>query len=238
MEAPGSLTFEVPDIPRIVDVARKHGIITVLDNTWSAGVYLKPLSLGVDLSVQSLTKYIIGHADAFGGAVMTGSPQMDEHVSQTAADLGLALGPDDAYFAQRGIRTLATRLQAQSASALKVADWLEKQPWVNKVVHPAFTSHPDHERWKTSFSGASGLFGLYLTPCSDEDLTAALKRLRIFGFGFSWGGFESLLIPCDEQLKRSVKSDPRPAGHLLRLSIGLEDPDDLIEDLDHAFAGR
>lgn len=237
LESPGSLTFELIDTPAIVAVAKDRGVTTILDNTWAAGVYHKPLDLGVDLSVHALTKYAVGHADGFGGAVMTTSRKHAKALTDCAADWGIALGPDDAYTALRGLRTLHTRLSAHETTGLKVAHWLAGQPWISEVLHPAFETHPDHAIWQRDFTGSCGLFGAVMVPTSAAELTESLAKLNLFKMGFSWGGFESLLIPCDEQLNRSSGdwTEAKP-GPLLRLHIGLEDPVDLIADLDQAFA--
>ncbi len=236
-EAPSSLTFEIPDLPALVETARSHGIATMIDNTWSAGLYFQPLALGADISVQALTKYAVGHADALGGAVMSRDPKIARQVSACAEDWGLALGVEDAYLALRGLRTLPTRLAAHQANGRVLADWLAGRPEVYRVLHPARPDHPDHALWQRDFSGASGLFGVLLNATSETGLDAFLGAMTRFGMGFSWGGYESLLIPCDEQLRR-------PAGHwcgdrpgpLLRIHAGLEDPVDLIADLERAFA--
>jgi len=235
-ESPSSLTFEIPDLPAIIAAARAHGVRTVIDNTWSAGLFLQPLALGADASVQALTKYAIGHADAFGGAAMASDPAIAGQLGACTDDWGLALAPDEAYLALRGLRTLPTRLARHEAGARAVADWLALRPEVHRVLHPARPDHPDHALWQRDFSGASGLFGVVLEPTSDAGLDAFLGAMTRFGMGFSWGGYESLLIPCDEQLRRLAGhwSDDKP-GPLLRLHVGLEDPADLVADLERAF---
>ncbi len=237
LESPGSLTFEISDTPAIVKIAKQHDILTVLDNTWGAGLHHQPLALGVDVSVQALTKYVVGHSDVFGGAVMTRDERLYNRINACADDWGISLSPDNAFTALRGLRTLHTRLKAHEAAALKIAKWLEAQPEVSSVLHPALPSSPDHEIWKRDFSGSCGLFGLILNPVDDTALTTLFETLNLFTMGFSWGGFESLLIPCDRQLTRQTGSWVHTrAGPLLRLHIGLEDPDDLIADLATGFA--
>ena len=236
IESPASLTFDVMDTPAIVAVAKQHKLITVTDNTWGVGLLHRPLDLGVDISIQSLTKYVIGHADAMGGAVMTNSDQLATRIANCSEDWGISLAPDDAYTALRGLRTLPTRMKQHERCAYLLANWLAERPEVHAVLHPGLESHPDHALWKRDFDGANGLFGVLLTAMDNTKLDAFLEALKLFKMGFSWGGFESLLIPCDEQLKR-LKSDGihhRP-GPLLRIHAGLEDPGDLIADLDHAF---
>lgn len=235
MESPGSLTMEIQDVPAIVSAARAKGVATILDNTWSAGVYFKPFEHGVDLSVQALTKYQAGHADAFMGAVMSSTTAFAARVRATFSQLGFSVSPDDAYLVLRGMRTLGLRLERQGASALKIAQWMQQRPEVASVIHPALPTSEDHATWKRDFTGASGLFAATLKPVAPERLKAMLESLQVFSMGFSWGGYESLLIPTDTNLRRTAKPW-RSDGHLLRLSIGLEHADDLVADLDQALA--
>ena len=236
LEAPGSLTFEISDTPAITAMARKAGIATMMDNTWSAGVFHKPLELGVDLSVQALTKYVVGHADAFGGAVMTSDAKRGKAVEDLTEDWGISLGPDDAYACLRGTRTLGTRLKTHEATALDLATWLIDQPAVSMVIHPALSNHPDHEIWRRDFSGSSGLFGFMLDAPEDAHIDAFLSALKLFKMGFSWGGFESLVIPCDEQLTRLPDDwTGHREGRLIRLHAGLEDAADLKADLERGL---
>ncbi len=235
LESPGSMTFEIADAPAIAAAARAAGAVTVLDNTWAAGVFHRPLDLGVDLSVQASTKYVSGGADVLSGAILTRNGRLATRISETIADLGVNVSADDAYLVLRGLRTLTARLDRHAASAMTVARWLQARPEIVRVVYPALESDPYHALWKRDFSGATGLFSIVLRPAPQSTVNRFLDCLRLFGLGFSWGGFESLAIPCDPQLKRTA-TQPGFAGPLVRLSIGLEDPADLIADLEQAFA--
>lgn len=238
LEMPGSLTFEIHDLEPITQIAKAKDIVTILDNTWGAGVFLKPLDHDIDISVQALTKYVIGHSDGFGGAVMTRSKTLAHQLDQTAQDWGISMSPDDAYLAQRGLRSIALRMRTQGENALKVAEFLKFHDATEAVFHPALPDHPDHSLWKKYFSGSSGLFSFCLARAPDEKLDVFFDSLELFGFGFSWGGFESLMIPCDPQIKRSHSPEWAKENHgpLVRLSIGLEDPEDLIADLQTALS--
>jgi len=234
LESPGSMTFEIADAPAIAAAAKAKGVVTVMDNTWSGGVFYKPLSLGLDISVQANTKYVSGGADVLSGALFTNNDALFTRVKETIADLGANTSADDAYAVLRGARSLAMRMDRHQASALEVARWLRTHPSIQRVLHPALESDPGHALWRRDFSGSSGLFGIVLKPSQTSQVHAFLDALELFGLGFSYGGYESLAIHCDPQLKRNV-TKPAFGGPLIRLSIGLEDPADLIADLDQAL---
>lgn len=231
LESPGSQTMEVPDVPGICSIARDRGVTTLLDNTWATPLLFPAIAAGVDISMIAATKYVGGHADVMIGAV-TATEEYYSRIERTSWDLGHSLSPDDAWLGSRGIRTMAVRLKQHEESALKVAGWLKEQPQVGRMLHPAFPDCPGHENWKRDFKGSSGLFSFELKGADRPARNAFVERLHLFGIGYSWGGYESLAIPVDPT--RTV-SEP-PAGNLVRLHIGLEDPDDLIADLAKALS--
>jgi cystathionine beta-lyase len=230
LESPGSLSFEMQDLPAIARLAKARNILTLADNTWGAGYLIKPLDHGIDISVQALTKYVGGHSDIFMGSAAARDPKIAQALADGVLNLGWAVSPEDAYQMLRGLRTLPVRLARHGESGLKVAQWLSAQPEVAQVLHPALPGAPDHELWARDYSGACGLFGFVLTPGPPAAVDAFLDALNLFGLGFSWGGFESLAIACDHQL-RQRKHRKDYGGPLMRLHIGLEAPDDLIADL-------
>lgn len=230
IEAPGSFTYEVCDIGAIVAAAKQAGLRTTFDNSWSAGFFLKPLALGVDVSVMSATKYIAGHSDAMLG-VLSANGEALTAVKNTAVWMGLCGGSDELYMGLRGLRTLHVRMHQHRKSALEIAEWLSAHPAVKRVLHPAFPSCPGHENWKKYFKGSSGTFGIVLKETDREKFPRMLDRMGLFRLGFSWGGFESLLFP--EQPGPSRTAEPwTEEGLSLRLHIGLEDVADLKKDLD------
>ena len=235
-ESPGSLSFEVQDLPAIARAAHDRGAVVINDNTWSGGYFLKPFELGVDIIVQAGTKYIVGHSDAMCGLVAARG-NWCERVWSTFLALGNCIGPDDAYLAQRGIRTIGVRLRRHHETGLQLARWLQTRPEVERVLHPGLESDPGHELWKRDFSGASGLFGVIVQPTGKTALAAMVDGLTLFGMGWSWGGYESLLVPVDPSSSRSAVPWSEK-GQLLRLHAGLEDPGDLIDDLEAAFERR
>ena len=234
LESPGSLTFEMQDVPAIARLARERGILTLMDNTWGAGLLFKPLAHGVDLSVQALTKYMGGHSDVFMGSAAAATPALELALERAIIDFGWSVAAEDAYQMLRGLRTLPTRLARHGASSLEVATWLALQPEVAQVLHPAFPGAPGHELWRRDYAGAAGLFAIELRPVADAAVARFLDALTLFGLGFSWGGFESLALNCDPQFEVRTQK-PTFEGPVIRLNIGLEDPRDLIADLRKAM---
>lgn len=230
IESPGSLSFEMQDVGRVAELARARRILTVADNTWGAGYLHRPLDHGVDISVQALTKYVAGHSDVFMGSAAVNDARLAQALEDGVHNLGWAVAGEEAYQVLRGLRTLPTRLARQGESGLAVAAWLRERPEVSQVFHPGLPGAPDHELWKRDYTGACGLFGFSLKPGPEAAVNAFLDALELFGLGFSWGGFESLAIACDPQL-RVRKFHPDYGGPLIRLHIGLENPHDLIADL-------
>jgi cystathionine beta-lyase len=235
LESPGSLTFEFQDVPAIAALARARGILTAIDNTWGAGVIYKPIAHGVDISVQALTKYVGGHSDVFMGSASVRDEGLHRTLTDAVWQVGWAVSPDDAYQMLRGIRTLPTRLARHGESAVAIARWLSGRPEVESVLCAAVPGAPGHELWARDCTGYNGLFSLVLKPGAPRAVDAFLDALSLFGLGYSWGGFESLAIPCDPQLKFRA-APPSFAGPLIRLHVGLEDPADLMADLERALA--
>lgn len=233
-ESPGSQTFEVQDVPAIAEAAHKRGAVVVLDNTWATPLYFKPFAHSADVSIHAATKYIVGHADAMLG-VITSNAASTARIASTHDELGLCPGPEDVYLALRGLRTLSVRLERHQRSGIALATWLAGRPEVDRVLHPALPGDPGHALWQRDFTGASGLFSIVLKPCSRDGLAAMLDNLDLFGMGYSWGGYESLILPFDPRTYRSVTTwDAKGPG--LRLHTGLEDIDDLKTDLEAGFA--
>ena len=229
LESPGSLTFEVQDVPAIAKAAHARGAVVIMDNTWSAGYYFQPFSHGVDVSIQAATKFIAGHSDAMLG-IVTVRKEFYEQVKATTAYLGVCAGVDECYLGLRGLRSLAARMARHQETGLKLARWLKARPEVACVLHPALPGCPGHELWKRDFTGAPGLFSVVLKEFSKKAVAAMLDNLELFAMGFSWGGYESLIVPIHPTKVRSVTRWPHP-GPAVRIHAGLEDADDLIEDL-------
>lgn len=235
LESPGSLTYEVQDIPSIIDVAKKWGITTIMDNTWATPLYFPAISKGVNISIHSATKHIGGHADIVLGVIITDKEHwltVREHFILT----GQSASPDDVWLALRGLRTLPIRLQQQGCNAYKIANWLKVQPQIKTVLHPALQDCPGHKFWERDFNGSTNTFAFEFSFSSSEKETSSfVNALRLFGIGGSWGGFESLLIPVRNDVLRVVDSWSCERGPLFRISVGLEDVDELIADLKNAF---
>ncbi|WP_175011045.1 cystathionine beta-lyase [Burkholderia lata] len=233
-ESPGSNTLELQDIPAISRIARRHDAIVIADNTWATPVFFKPLAAGADISVMAATKYVVGHSDALIGTIAAG-PRAWSRVKEYHYQYGLHVSPDDVTLAARGLRTMATRLAQHQKSALTIAQWLETREEVARVLHPGLPSHPQHALWRRDFSGSSGLFSFVTRPMEEGALHAMLDGLSFFALGYSWGGYESLALTADPRKIRSA-TEWTDDGHLVRLTIGLESPQDLIADLDKGFA--
>jgi len=240
LEAPGSLTMEVQDVPALAAMARQHGMVSVMDNTWASPLGFQTLSHGIDISVMSLTKHVGGHSDVMMGSATAG-PELYARLRKTAQALGQVVSPDDAALVLRGLRTLGVRLERETESALKIAQWLLQRPEVALVMCPMLPGSPGHDIWRRDFTGGCGLFSFVFKGGDAEARARFVDALALFGIGYSWGGFESLVVPVDPAPIRSVTPWPfagmDPADRFgLRLSIGLEDPDDLIADLERGFA--
>lgn len=234
VESPGSLTFEVADLPAIAKVAVAKNAFVIADNTWSASYYFKALDHGADLSVQAATKYIVGHSDVMMGAVIANERALPK-LKRGRLDLGQTVAPDDAYLALRGLRTLGLRLEQHQKNAAIVSEWLAKHPMVDKVLYPPIETCPGHDIFKRDFSGASGLMSMVLNEGEYAKLGALADDMEYFKMGYSWGGYESLICPSDPTNYRHI-TPWQASGPLIRLHIGLEHTDDLIEDLDKALS--
>lgn len=234
LESPGSLTFEVQDVPAIVAAAKARNVVTVIDNTWATPLYFRPLELGVDIVLHAATKYFVGHSDAMLGVVVSGEEHY-ERLRLTSQHLGCAAAPDDVYLGLRGLRTLAVRLERHQANALALTEWLSQRPEVDRLLYPPLPDDPGHALWQRDFTGASGLFGLTLKPCSRAAVLALIDGLELYGIGASWGGYESLILLTDPASMRSVTTWD-PPGPTLRIHAGLEHKDDLIADLAAGFS--
>ena len=233
LESPGTITFEVSDVPAITAAAHAGGAMTAFDNTWASPLYFKPFEHGIDVSISAATKYISGHSDVMLGVIST-TEETYPVVRRYANMLGGCPGPDDCYLALRGLRSLGVRMPRHQESALALAHWLEERPEIGRVMHPALPDHPGHGFWKRDYLGSSGLFGFILKSRSERSLAAMLDGMKLIHMGASWGGFESLFLPAQPATMRSatVWDDP---GQVLRLHVGLEDVDDLIADLEAGF---
>jgi len=232
-ESPGSLTFEIQDVPAISKVAHDRGALVLFDNTWGTPLHFKAFDHGVDISIHALTKYVTGHADCMLGAINY-TKAVAPNLEMTYRSMGLCAGPDDVYFGLRGLRTMAVRLKQHAATALELSLWLRARPEVARVLNPALPDNPGHALWKRDFLGSNGLFGVELKSGTYEQLEALFDTLELFGMGFSWGGFESLMVPSKLKNSRTATAN-LPTGPLLRIHAGLEAPADLIADLTAGF---
>ncbi|MBI3700492.1 MAG: cystathionine beta-lyase [Afipia sp.] len=234
VEAPGSQSFEMPDIPAIAAVAHRKGALVIDDNTWATPLYHRSLDQGIDISIQAATKYIGGHSDIMFGTISANAKTWPQ-IAEAIRLLGVCAGPDDVFLALRGLRTLAVRLAHHQQSALEMARWFVDRPEVLRVIHPALESDPGYAIWKRDFTGATGLFSVVLKPAPKKAVDAMLDALTLFGMGYSWGGFESLVIPFDCSSYRTA-TKWNPGGPALRFHIGLENIGDLKNDLERGFA--
>src|SRR3546814_820552 len=233
LESPGSLTFEIQDVPAISAAAHAAAAVVVMDNTWATPLFFKPFDHGVDISLHAATKYIGGHSDLMLGLVVSKEAHF-RALKGTAHGLGFAAAPDDCYLALRGLRTLSVRLARHQETGLALARWLQARPEVAAVLHPALPGAPGHDIWRRDFTGASGLFGIALHPASKAAVAAMVDGMELFAMGFSWGGYESLILPVHPETSRSATRWGAP-GPVLRIHAGLEDPADLIADLTRGF---
>lgn len=234
VEAPCSVTMEIQDIPALSTAAHARGVLVMMDNTWATPLHFKPYDHGVDLSIHALTKYVVGHSDAMVGCVTTRA-EHSQQLFDMSYQMGYCLSPDDAYLALRGLRTLKVRLKQHEQNALKVANWLADRPEVDHIRHPAFDSCPGHDIWARDFTGANGLFSFVLKQGHEPATTALMEGMKHFKMGFSWGGYESLILAYHGIDSYRTASGWDAPGPLVRLHVGLEDPDDLIDDLEQAF---
>ncbi|MBM3512878.1 MAG: cystathionine beta-lyase [Alphaproteobacteria bacterium] len=232
-ESPGSHTFEMQDLPAIAAAAHKGGALVAVDNTWASPLFCQPLKLGCDISIQAATKYVVGHSDALLGTICVNDAALPG-INKAISQLGMAVGPDDAYLATRGFRTLSVRLRQHEKNAMAVAAWLQKRPEVKRVLFPALPDDPGHALWKRDCSGASGLMGIVFHRTSPAAVAAMIDTLKLFPLGYSWGGFESLACPSSAGKARTARpwTEPMPG---VRIHVGLEDSDDLIADLEQAL---
>lgn len=234
LESPGSLTFEVCDVPQLAAIAREHGAVSLIDNTWASPLGFAALSHGCDIVMMSLSKHVGGHSDLMMGSASAGK-RWYAALRRTAQELGQVVSPDDAALAARGLRTMGVRLEAQTRAALAIAEWLEAQPQVARVLCPMLPSDPGHPLWQRDFTGGCGLFGFVLASTDRTAAARVVDALELFGIGYSWGGYESLALAITPQDYRSVMASPDTPGPAIRLSIGLEHPEDLIADLAQAL---
>lgn len=234
LESPGSLTFEMSDVRRATDIARRHGAITLMDNTWASPALFRPVEHGIDVAIESATKYLSGHSDVMLGTLTAGSREVYERLKETAGSWGNCAGPDECYLVHRGLRTLDVRLERHQRNAEQLITWLLGQREVSRILYPGHERDPGYALWKRDYRGASGLFGVMINA-EEQAALSLFDGLKLFKLGSSWGGYESLLVPAWPPPVRTCRPAPQD-GYLLRIHAGLEDPADLIEDLSNAFA--
>ena len=232
-ESPGSQTFEIQDLSPIAAAAKARGVLVVTDNTWATPLFFRPFDFGADVTINAGTKYVVGHADALLGVIAARGSAV-QAIHQCHGDLGVSVGPDDVTLALRGLRTMTVRLERHQASAIRFAEWLETRTEIERVIHPALPSHPQHALWKTYFTGSTGLFSAVLKPQPEGAVAALFDALNVFGMGFSWGGYESLAVPFDCAESRTA-TEADLGGQGIRFHIGLEDPADLMADFEAAL---
>ena len=234
LESPGSLTFEVQDVPAIVAAAHAGGALAIMDNTWATPLLFRALGRGVDIVIYAATKYFVGHSDAMLGAIVVRDLDLYRMLKVAAHGMGYCAAPDDCYLGLRGLRTLGVRLQRHGENGLALARWLQGRPEVARVLHPGLPEHPGHSLWRRDFTGASGLFSVVLKPCAPAAVAALVEGMRLFGMGASWGGYESLLLPVKPETTRTATAWS-PGGPTLRIHAGLEAVEDLVADLEDGF---
>jgi cysteine-S-conjugate beta-lyase len=234
VESPGSLTFEIQDVPAIAAAAKDAGAVVMMDNTWATPLFFRPFDHGVDLSIHAATKYIVGHSDAMLGVVTARTPELWNRLKRYAVQLGTCAGPDDIYLGLRGLRTMGTRLRQHQATGIELARWLQNRSEVARVLHPALPDDPGHALWRRDFLGASGLFAMELKPVPKQAISDFLNGMELFGMGYSWGGYESLILPTNPEKLRTA-STWNSRGPLIRIHAGLEDVGDLIADLERGL---
>ena len=235
IESPGTYTFEIIDIKKVIKICKKFNLKSLIDNTWATALFFNPLDFGVDIVIEAITKYISGHSDVMMGVVLGNDSNLTE-LQRWSKNSGNYVSPDDIYMALRGLRTFPLRLKKSSENSFKIAKFLETKNVVKKVIHPALTQHPDHDIWKRDFKGASGIFAIeFQDDISEKDVDILADNCKIFGIGASWGGYSSLLSTMNVAENRKLKSSFTPSGQYLRIYAGTEDIEDLINDLDNGF---
>ena len=236
LEAPGSITYEVPNLQAIITCAKEHDLMTIIDNSWATPINLRPLSLGIDIAIMSATKYINGHSDIMLGVCSCRNEETFTQLRHFTRQMGICAGSEELYLGLRGLRTLDVRLRQHAKNGMRLASWLQDHPAVKEVRHPALPSCPGHQYWQENFDGYSGVFAVILKETQADKISACLNRFKLFKMGFSWGGYESLIFPEQPTAARSVNPWDPDAGFILRIHAGLEDIDELHADIEQALA--